>query len=71
MEEGRKERRKDLLYKRLCLSVCPSVCWFVGLLFYWSIGLSIMIKLKSGKTSILDTFWAAAPRGPMTYADFI
>ena len=46
-KEGRKERRKEgskeeesqngLLYKRLCLSVCPSVWWSVVLLVHWSV----------------------------------
>ena len=40
------------LFKRLCPSVGPSVCWSVGLL----VRRSSVIKLKSGKTNVLDTF---------------
>ena len=28
----------------------------------------LVIELKSGETSVLDTFWAAACKGSMTYA---
>ena len=38
------------LYKRLCPSVRPLVCWALR----WSV---MVIELKSGETSVLDTVY--------------
>ena len=55
------------LYERLCPSVRPSVRWSVRALLRPSVRPSVrpsgVIELKSGKTSVFDTFWAAAPKG--------
>ena len=62
------------LYKRLCLSICPSALLFVGSLFHWSIGLSVH-QLKSAKVTMAHRWptWPCfkglrAPWGPFLAA---
>ena len=69
-KEGKKGKRREQggrkpecflvadtqLYERLCPSLRLSIHQSIGLLVHWSVGPSVMIELKSGKTSILDTF---------------
>ena len=48
------------LYKRLCPSVGPLVRWSVGPLVRRSV---MVIELKSGKTSVFDTFFVCLSVG--------
>ena len=62
---------------QLYIKLCPSV----GPLVHWSIGLSVVIKLKSGETSLLnsclygskgcsvDGGWMPLPTRPQRYCD--